>query len=182
MDVTGGLQTMTLGYRSIILTMAISFTVTFAVLWRPRQAEKPLETVAAAPVVAPPGVRQPRREPVSAAPIAPPPRAMAAPNPSNLAPDNTRAAQAPELPVEIHFRSRPDLGRVQGSVINRSENELVIDATIFDPHTRENSKILLDIGPFASEPFGVNDGLEIQSGDTITLQSGSYRDRVSQIP
>ena len=86
------------------------------------------------------------------------------------------------LPISLQFRHRPDLGRIQGSVMNNSGSELVIDATIYDPNTRESAKVQLDVAPYTAKPFGVDDGLDMQSGDRITLQSTPYRDRVAQIP
>jgi hypothetical protein len=88
---------------------------------------------------------------------------------------------APEMPIELHFRRRPDLNKVQGSLLNNSESELTVDALIFDPRTKQTSKIQLELAPYKAQPFGLDDGLDMLPGDEITLQSSPYRDKVSRI-
>jgi hypothetical protein len=89
---------------------------------------------------------------------------------------------ADEMPVELHFRHRPDLNKVQASLANSSENALVVDALVFDPRTNQSAKIQLDVAPYKAATFGIDDGLDIQSGDQITLRSTPYRDKVVAIP
>jgi hypothetical protein len=97
-------------------------------------------------------------------------------------PADSNAASADELPIEIHFRKRPDRGRIQGSVANRSESEMIIDAIVFDPNTKGTSSVQLIVGPYSAKPFGLDDGLDIQPGDRITLRSAPFRDKAVQIP
>jgi hypothetical protein len=66
--------------------------------------------------------------------------------------------------------------------MNHSGAELVIDATIYDPATKETSKVQIDVPAYTAKPFGADDGLSMQSGDRVTLQSAPYRDQVTQIP
>ncbi len=87
-----------------------------------------------------------------------------------------------ELPVEIHFRHRPDQARIQGSVVNASADELVIEAVVYSPGTRQTQTFQLLVAPHAGKPFGLDGELDMHSGDQITLKSSPYRDKVARIP
>jgi hypothetical protein len=110
-----------------------------------------------------------------------PPRA---PDPVRPSPalTSTVDSSADELPVELHFRNRPDKGKIQGSVFNHSDDELVIDASILSPRAGETATVQLSIAAHRAKPFGLTDELDLQSGDQITLRSAPYRDKVIVIP
>jgi hypothetical protein len=118
-------------------------------------------------------------------PVAPrtgvPPRP---PDPVTTRPGPTTSvdSSAEELPVELHFRNRPDKGKIQGSVFNRSDDELVIDASILRSGAEETATVQLSIAAHRAKPFGLSDELDLRSGDQITLRSAPYRDKVIMIP
>jgi hypothetical protein len=180
---------MNLRTLKIGLSLLVIFLLSFGILWKQSKGDHTLvderETVTTADAHArtpsPTVPVQERRELGRPAPEATAPTLKPAASPSaSTAPEGDPAAD--DLPVDIRFRQRPDLGRVQGSVINKSGTQLVIDAIIFDPKTKETSKVQLGVAPYSGKPFGVDDGLDMQSGDQITLRSAPYRDKLARIP
>jgi hypothetical protein len=171
------------------LSLLPIFFLSFGIMWKQRKGDHtPVderEIVATADATArtssPAVPGEEPRELGRPAPEATASTANPAAGPSaSAAPERDPAAD--DLPVDIRFRQRPDLGRVQGSVINKSNAQLVIDAIIFDPKTKETSKVQLGVAPYSGKPFGVDDGLDMQSGDQITLRSAPYRDKLARIP
>jgi hypothetical protein len=184
-----GYGLMNLRTLKVGLPLLAVFLLSFGIMWKPRKGDHtPMderETVTTADATArtaSPAV--PVEEPRDLgrpAPEATESTLKAAAGPSaGAAPERDPAAD--DLPIDIRFRQRPDLGRIQGSIINKSNTQLVIDAVIFDPKTRETSKVQLDVAPYSGRPFGADDGLDMQSGDQITLRSAPYRDKLARIP
>ena len=164
------------------LTMLCSFLAAFGVLMWQRKAAEP-------PSVGPPSaaghgsIQTLGHGPLSSVqrPEAAPPVPEAVVTRIPATDGRTSPNAAPEMPIELHFRRRPDLNKVQGSLLNKSENELTVDALIFDPRTNQTSKVQLELAPYKARPFGLDDGLDMLPGDEITLQSAPYRDKVSRI-
>jgi hypothetical protein len=88
------------------------------------------------------------------------------PRPATLAPPPANSPPTPASPF-------------QGPAMTQRSS---VGTPSSDPNTRESAKVQLDVAPYTAKPFGVDDGLDMQSGDRITLQSTPYRDRVAQIP
>ena len=174
----------------VVLVMTLSFAATVAVLLYDR---RPAAT-AMPPPPAHAGHRAPAmvraastQEPVRDAPRATTNAAAVTPVSASSSAIENDAGVAPkpdaaDLPVEVHFRRRADLQLVQGSVVNHSSSELAIDALIFDPGSNRRSKVLLDVPPYSARTFGVDDGLDLQAGNRVTLQSAPYRDLDTRIP
>jgi len=159
------------------------FLVSFGIMWTERKAEEP---VVSNPIVPAPDNTAPITEAAGVAavartnPIASPAEdaGFSGPAPSSTASN----AGALELPVEMHFRNRADQGKIQGSILNNSGDELVIDAIVFSPSTKETGKFQLTVAPYSGKSFGLDDGLDMRPGDQITLKSSPYRDKVGRIP
>jgi hypothetical protein len=83
--------------------------------------------------------------------------------------------------VELHFRNRPDQGKIEGSILNKSGVLLVIEATIFSPERGETARVQLSVPPYRAQSFGLTDGLTLRSGDQLTLKSSPYRDKAASI-
>lgn len=173
----------------IALAMSAIFAMSFTIMWRQRPAQ--------IPAVALDAKTQRDWDDSQALPFAPPLTAAAqpaAPPARPAAQSVTRpeaAAAAPvavdssagDLPVDMHFRKRMDLGgKIEGSAVSNADAELIIDATILDPVTRETAKVQLDVAPYKGRPFGLDDGLDLKSGEIITLKSTPYRDKVVRVP
>jgi len=162
--------------------MTTVFAVSFAILWKQRQADPPSPRDVQVPVVAAPS------PPAMAPGIANDARRDGSLQASVAAPADAAATSAAidtaaeEMPVELHFRKRPDLGKIQGSVVNNSDAELVIEAVVFSPDTQETAKFQIAVAPYSGKPFGLDDGLDMHSGDRITLKSSPYRDKSGTIP
>lgn len=177
--------------RSLAVGLSIIaiFAVSFGILWKQRQTEASRvsnaeisQSATAGSMSAAAGAPQLARgdpgNPTTAAQnAAAPPRGATTPPEENAADSG-----AVELPVELHFRKRADQGKIQGSVVNNSATELVIDADVFSPSAQETAKFQLTVAPYSGKPFGLDDGLDLHSGDQLTLKSSPYRDKVARIP
>jgi hypothetical protein len=167
----------------LALTMLVTFSIAFCFLWRNHAADS-----VSAPAKAAAETPLPVRSPAQSPPVAQPAElALPAAHAGSTAPAPAAAAVPPvsaaaeEMPVELHFRHRPDLNSIQASLLNRSENALVVDALVFDPRTQQTSKVQLSVAAYKAATFGVDDGLDIQSGDQITLRCAPYQDKVFPI-
>jgi hypothetical protein len=161
----------------------VTFVVTFATLWKQQHPgaalpgattpESPAPAAAAAPTgsgaAARPALRPDPGGPSTAAPAG-------TATPVEAAPASAEPA-ALELPAEVHFRRRVDLARYQGSVMNDSDAEMVVEVTIYNPTTRETGTVQLSVPAFKAATFGLDDGLNMQQGDQYTLHSAPYRDK-----
>jgi hypothetical protein len=87
---------------------------------------------------------------------------------------------AAELPIELHFRHLQ--GKVQGSALSTSNEDLVVTASIVNSRTKETAEIQLAVAAYKAQTFGLNEGVDLESGDQITLKSSPYRDRVVVVP
>jgi hypothetical protein len=166
--------------------MIAIFSASFGILWNQRKKAEPPARIPEIPVIA------------GASPAA----AIGAANRALTdlsAPTGDAAPQAPaattsgaastgidsapdEMPVELHFRQRLDQGKIQGSVLNNSGTDLVIEAVILSASTKETGKFQIVVPPYGAIPFGLDDGLDMHSGDQITLRSPPYRDKAATIP
>jgi len=89
-------------------------------------------------------------------------------------------AAADEVPIELHFRHLQ--GKVQGSALSQSADDLVVAASVVSGRTKERAEFQISVAAYKAQTFGLNDGLDLQSGDQITLRSSPYRDRVVVVP
>ncbi|MGA2188626.1 MAG: hypothetical protein ABSH33_08850 [Steroidobacteraceae bacterium] len=168
------------------LAMIAIFSASFGILWNQRKkAELPARSPEV-PTIAGPGptaasgaANRARNDRSAPAHDAAPLTSAAA---TGAAPGTTIVSGPVEMPVELHFRQRLDQGKVQGSVLNNSGTDLVIEAVVVSASTKETAKFQLVVPPYGAIPFGLDDGLDMHSGDQITLRSPPYRDKTAAIP
>jgi hypothetical protein len=170
---------------AIPLTMMVSFTLTCGfTLWNRRihdqapatPVNRRLEPVNAGLSPAVPRSNAPMAQPLSRSPQA------------NAETDRNVAQAAPaayaklNLPIELNYRRSPvNPETYVVSVFNKTEEALALDITVFNPAGERASKTQLSIDADQSKKIGLDDGLEIVSGDRITLRNPSYSERVEEI-
>jgi hypothetical protein len=175
------------------LSLVAIFSVSFAIMWRehdtagsPSPSPEAQAIIAAdaaagagrAAEVGVPDVGRDNPDPRAPESASSTPAPATTPVAANVANDSGMA----ELPVEIHFRKRPDQGRIEGSVVNASAAELVIEAVVFSRDTAHTQTFQLLVAPYAGKAFGLDGELDLHSGDQITLKSSPYREKVATIP
>ena len=167
---------------AIPLTMMVSFTLTCAfILWNRRLHDQ----ARAAPVI-----RQ--LEPVSglspAAPLSNAPMAQPLPRSLQANAENDRnvalaAAYAKSaLPIQISYRRSPNNAQAfVATLLNKTEEAVTLEVIVFNPASEQISKTQLSMEPNQTKKIGLDDGLELASGDRITLRNPSYNDLVEEI-
>jgi hypothetical protein len=185
----------------LFLTVAITFTIAFSIMWRQRQTPQ-VPVVAAVPeraTNADSPVPRPVRQSMTAmqgwqASPAPTTRSRSAPD-SGVAEDPPSNFDAPELPVmfniirtstyvndDNHEGVKISKDVNEGIIFNSSEAALNITVTEVNLPTMESSQAQFTLAKGNQKHFGVAQGLQMMSGDQITLRSPSYRDITQPIP
>jgi hypothetical protein len=169
---------------SIVVTMLATFALSLGVmLWNRGSVKAPPYAIAA------PGVNQREPPPVPArAPLAPPvarpltvkedQKAVSVPSGVSLA----TPADPAQLPVEVAFKRRERLNKFEARITNTSGDPLLIDVRVLSASTHYTSQAQVSVGAYIQSRFGIDDGLDMQSGDQVTLKSNVFRDQVLQIP
>ncbi len=176
---------------TIAMTMIISFSLTIGTMLWQRKTERLTtrepEMTAIAPTFASPPV--PPRLPMLQAT----PRIEDAPKPN--VPTNTHPPHrdtASHMPVRLIFnrsiqQNDPDNPggmsiAVDGANIqNLSGDSMHITVRVVSATDQRTSQIQVDIEPNSEISVGKEDGLEMQTGDKITLQSAPYPDQVTYV-
>jgi hypothetical protein len=172
---------------SIVVTMAATFAVSLGVMsWHrdsagalmPNLATPPsvVRQRAAAPVMAPASPTQ------SVAPALPAMVQERKPPSSAHGSSVTSSTELAQIPVEVAFRRRARLNKFEGRIANTSGDPLVIDVRVLSASTHYTTQAQVSVGAYLATGFGIDDGLDMQSGDQVTLQTNSFRDQVIQIP
>lgn len=173
-----------LSFRAmIVVTMLATFALSLGVMLWNRGSEAPPYAIAA------PSVSQREPPPVQApAPLAPSvarpltvkeeQKAASVPNGVGLA----TPADPARLPVEVVFKRRERLNKFEGRIVNTSGDPLLIDVRVLSASTHYTSQAQVSVGAYIQTRFGIDDGLDMQSGDQVTLKSNLFRDQVLQIP
>ncbi len=193
----------------MIITMAVSFAISFSILWWQRKtadlAVPTADLVRAARTssVESMQISRPAQQSLPALsrpPSADPagsisrPAAAGKESPATEIPPNNY--DGPELPVMFVFGTSPMVVNPEegsggsrtvkemndGIVSNLSENPLSLTVTEVNVPTQETWQAQISIGKGGMVHFGVNQGLKMQSGDQITLRSPSFRDLTRDIP
>jgi len=159
---------------SIIITMIVSFSLSFAFMYWQRQTKEPT-------------VRQQEPlpiPPVTAGPSAPPKSARVRRANVVVPPAVSTAAvdEAPAMPVTFDIWNRRHKNKIEASLMNISDDSLLVQVHIVNQSTKQSSQLAFDLAPHAEKKFGTDDGLEMNSGDQITLQSPPYRDLTREVP
>jgi hypothetical protein len=172
--------------RSIILTMVVTFSVSFAIMfWQRKTQEHPVPMVEAMPnvgVSAPAAARPPVAE--HEVPVAPAGRTVASADHSGEAvtPVDEEPAPAEALPVAFHIRNRRDLNKIDGDILNTTSKPMSITLRSMNPSTRATSEIHFQLAPGERKTYSTEDGLYMQANDQLIVQSPPYQDRVVQVP
>jgi hypothetical protein len=165
----------------LLLTMLASFAVTFGVgvMWQGAPAEPPPivhERAAIQPRIAPSPIRSVPPA-VQLSPAVPDTAILDAKPPP--ASGSSTPVEAAALPIQIRFRHINNI--IQATVVNVSDAELTVDATVLNSDTRQTSQTTLNLTPRIPAVFGIRDGLELHPADEVTLRGGSYRELVATV-
>jgi hypothetical protein len=172
------------------VTVVAAFLITFFVLWRERQADPPLTatmTTASIPVQS--AGRKPTADFAAprqlaaqssrvATPIA---EVAAAAIPVDTAKTPRNTSDNP-LPVDISFRrQRGDGAYLEGSILNKSDEDLPVAVEFFSAQSKRTSKIELIVPANHASAFGRDDGLEIEGGEEVTIKNPAYAETHMQV-
>jgi hypothetical protein len=125
---------------------------------------------------------QPLPTPVAAAPAAAPAALDKAPTiPANDA-ATPMTADPEQLPVQVVFKRRERLNKFEGRIVNTSSDPLQVEVSVLSATTHFTTQAQVSVGAYLQSHFGIDDGLDMQSGDQVTLRSYPYHDSVLQIP
>jgi hypothetical protein len=185
---------------TIIAVMIVSFSLSLAVLWR---QQKPAIPPARSPIPTVP-VRLNPSEVTAAVSTAQsrvaretqrdPPHSLV---PQRSAMPPAHSYEGPDLPVvfgiinkSVYTTEDDERGvptnvtrNVNEAIVsNSSDRPLTITITEVDPSQKKFSQAQLALPPGVQRHFGENLGLQMLSGDELTLGSASYRDLISRIP
>jgi len=181
-----------MSWKAIAVTMLVSFTVSFAVMWRGRTEEPssvPISRTDIEPQVAPevsaPGQAAASPVPIATTPPITPKMPPITPKmpPRALSGSDDPSAQAnSELPIYVGFRRVAERNNAtEGLIVNQSDKALSIAVTVVNFHTKEISHGYLNVDPRGRTTFGVDDGLALHPADEVTLQSPPYPDLVRHV-
>jgi len=170
--------------RSIVVTMLVSFTVSFAVMFWQREPRD--ATVVASNAPAP---KATYNEAAAIRRPAPADRSAAEPatGPALSAPPGSSADQAAEpsaepLPIAFHIRNRRDLNRIEGDIANITDKAMPITMRAVNAVTRATSEVQFELRPGEKKSYSSESGPYMQTNDQLIIQSPPYRDRVVQVP
>jgi hypothetical protein len=172
--------------RSIIVTMVVSFSVSFAIMfWQRKIQDRPAPMAEAAPgvaVSAPAAV--PARPPMADhwEPVAPASRAAASADRPTEAVTPDDGAPAEVLPVAFHIRNRREMDKIDGDIRNITSKPMSITLRAVNSSTQATSEIHFQLAPGERKIYSTDDGLIMQTNDQLIVQSPPYLDRVVRVP
>lgn len=175
-----------------IALAAVAFTATVAVLWHRQTADAPstpshtqarAQSLAAISAFRPVNTASPapQEQPGSLGNFAP--TRVASPAQSETPAVSTSPSEDDadgEVPVTMNFRHARGREAIEGGLANLAEHALEITATLRAGTREQEIEFTVDAG--TGHRIGVDDGLEIHSGDQITVHSPPFRDRVFPVP
>jgi hypothetical protein len=171
---------------SIVVTMAVTFCLSFAVMWnrRPQQPSArestPESTITPVPAMTPAPIRSRppggHREP-STAPVGI--QASAAGSPAVQTP---AAPALPAMPVALSIGHNHRHNTTEASMVSLSESPVSIQVSIVNSSTHSSSNLRIELAPHSQQYVGTAEGVELNPGDQVTLQNPSYQDLMQQVP
>lgn len=169
--------------RSIILTMVVSFAISFAVMYWQRKTQQ--HSVARVEAVSNVAVHVPAELPARP-PIpehgAPAAQIVARADLAEEAAKPGEEAPAEALPVAFHIRNRRDLHMIDGDVRNITSKPMSISLRSVNSSTQTTSEIHFELAPGERKTYSTDDGLSMQTDDQLIVQSPPYQDRVVRVP
>jgi len=181
--------------QTLAVTMAIGFSVTFVYrAWQmdlvhsyrshgPRRTEDfaapPPEVTRS--VAASNSVKLPSAEaaPQHVAPTAPQTLPVAAADHPVSAAD---IGPPSETALDLSFRIRRKFKRYDAYLRNLSDDDRSVDLEIVNPATQRVSQVSRNVPSHGQVVFGVDDGVDLESGDRVTLRAAPDRDVVLTVP
>ena len=177
------------GDLAMIVTCIAVFFITFAVLMERRSAAPSREANGAPGVAARPAAAERPWDSVRSEQPAPSQPDMV--RPVEQAPALAARVGIPaaagnssggELPVDVNFRrGRADGSPLEGSILNKSSEDLQVEVDFYKPETKRTSKVELTVPANHASAFGRDDGLEIEGGDEVTVKSPPYAEKHLQV-
>lgn len=174
--------------RSIILTMVVSFLISFAIMfWQRRAQEQSAPMLPSTPSVAA-GVpaAAPAQTPIAEhqEPVPPASQSVAAADrPAEaMRSSDEEPVPAEAIPVAFHIRNRRDLNKIDGDVKNITSKPMSITLRSVNSITRATSEIHFELAPGERKIYSTDDGLYMQTNDQLTVHSPPYQDRVVRVP
>jgi hypothetical protein len=166
---------------SIVLTMVVTFSLSFAIMWnrRPHEPSRsestPESTITPVPAMTPAPVRSRppggHREPPTA-PVGVQASLAASP-----------AVQAlPAMPVALSIGYNHRHNTTEASMVSLSESPVSIQVSIVNPSTQRASNLRIELAPHSQQYVGTTEGVELNPGDQVTLKNPSYQDLTQQVP
>jgi hypothetical protein len=169
---------------SIVVTMVVTFSLSFAIMWNRRPQEPsalesmltpvPAMTPAPVPVRSRPhgGHRDPPTAPVGAQT-----------SPASSPAVQTPTAQAlPAMPVALSIGHNHRRDTTEASMVSLSESPVSIQVSIVNSSTHSSSNLRIELAPHSQQYVGTAEGVELNPGDQVTLQNPSYQDLTQRVP
>jgi hypothetical protein len=169
---------------SIIVTMVVTFSLSFAIMWNRR----PLEPSALESTITPVPAMTPAPVPVRSRPHGghrePPTAPVAAQtSPAGSPAVQTPAAEAlPAMPVALSIGHNRRHNTTEASMVSLSESPVSIQVSIVNSGTHSSSNLRIELAPHSQQYVGTTEGVELNPGDQVTLKNPSYQDLTQRIP
>jgi hypothetical protein len=173
---------------SIVVTMIVTFSLSFAFMWNRRpqgqsgsestlaSTSSPIPEMTPAPVPVPSRTSGRHREPPTI-PVGA--QTSAAGSPANQMP----VAQAlPAMPVALNIGHNQRHNTTEASMVSLSESPVSIQISIVNPSTQHSSNLQIELAPHSQQYVGTTEGVELNSGDEVTLKNPSYQDLTQRVP
>lgn len=184
-------------FRYVALTMVLSFGVSSAYLWWQQHPAIKVEAAAPQPVT-------PQERPIARPPMTPRVEAVTQSEAATPSPQPQASALAPPpnydgppLPVLFNIASQtvpaglPDADGQpidtptsvnMANLLNTSDRLLNITVIDFSASDQKTSQASMLLTPGGRLNFGPDNGLNMESGDQITLRSSGFRDLTQTVP
>jgi hypothetical protein len=173
---------------SIVVTMVVTFSLSFAIMWNHRRQEPSARESAPESMITPVPAMTPAPAPVRSRPHGghrEPPTALvsAQASPAGSPAVQTPAAQVlPAMPVALSIGHNHRHNTSEASMVSLSESPVSLQVSIVNPSTHRSSNLRFELAPHSQQYFGTTEGVELNPGDQVTLQNPSYQDLTQLVP
>ena len=169
---------------SIVVTMVVTFSLSFAIMWnrRPQVSSGSESTITPVPAMTPAPV------PVRSRPYGGHREPPTAPVGAQASPAGSPAIQSPgeqalpAMPVALSIGHNHRHNTTEASMVSLSESSVSIQVSIVNSSTHSSSNLRIDLAPHSQQYVGTAEGVELNPGDQVTLQNPSYQDLTQQVP
>jgi len=173
--------------RELVLTMVVTFSLTFAILMRGQETEtlQPQAPASQTPEVARPESmpsRMAARPPELVEPVSPPADAARSRVSTAEAPAPGASPGATVLPLAFNIYNRHARGKIEGFIRNMSGQPMSVALQVVDAAGQPTAQAELNLAPAEQKGFGTDSGLDIHSRDRVILHSPPYQDGSMEVP